>query len=83
MKYAVNIPNINLDFTVSPSKSVVHRQLIISFLLQMLTPEQDKSSINEIIEPLPTDNDDIRATRGCLKALYDAVAQNLTDIIMP
>ena len=83
MKYAVNIPNLNLDFTVPPSKSVVHRQLIISFLLQMLTPEQDKSAISEIIEPLPTDNDDIRATRGCLKALYETVAQNQTDIIMP
>ena len=72
MKYQVNIPNINLDFTVPPSKSVVHRQLIISFLLQTLSKKQDKAVINEIIEPLPTDNDDIRATRGCLKALYEA-----------
>ena len=83
MKYAVNIPNLNLDFTVPPSKSVVHRQLIISFLLQMLAYEQDKSAISEIIEPLPTDNDDIRATRGCLKSLYDSMVQNQTDIIMP
>ena len=83
MKYAVNIPNLNLDFTIPPSKSVVHRQLIISFLQQMLASEQDKSAISKIIEPLPTDNDDIRATRGCLKALYDGAAQNQTDIIMP
>ena len=92
MKYAVNIPNLNLDFTVPPSKSVVHRQLIISFLLQTLASEPDTAAIREIIEPLPTDNDDIRATRGCLKALYKAsvkakseayTAKNQTDIIMP
>ena len=84
MKYAVNIPNINLDFTVPPSKSVVHRQLIISFLLQTLYSEPDKAAISEITEPLPTDNDDIRATRGCLKALYEAsIATDERDIIMP
>ncbi|MBO4507761.1 MAG: hypothetical protein J5747_03905 [Spirochaetaceae bacterium] len=84
MKYAVNIPNINLDFSVPPSKSVVHRQLIISFLLQTLNSEPDKAAIREIIEPLSTDNDDIRATRGCLKALYEAsCAVDRRDIIMP
>ena len=84
MKYAVNIPNINLDFSVPPSKSVVHRQLIISFLLQTLNSEPDKAAIREIIEILPTDNDDIRATRGCLKALYEAsCAVDERDIIMP
>lgn len=93
MKYQVNIPNINLDFTVPPSKSVVHRQLIIRFLLQTISQKQDKAAINEIIEPTPTDNDDIRATRGCLKALYEApvaeakkgegAAQNQNEIIMP
>ena len=84
MKYAVNIPNINLDFSVPQSKSVVHRQLIISFLLQTLNSVPDKAAIREIIEILPTDNDDIRATRGCLKALYEAsCAVEERDIIMP
>ena len=85
MKYAVNIPNINLDFSVPPSKSVVHRQLIISFLLQSLVAAPDNAAIREIIEPLPTDNDDIRATRSCLKALYEAttIATDERDIIMP
>ena len=72
MKYSVNIPSVNLEYTVSPSKSVVHRELIIGFLLQSLTETPDKAIIKEIIEPLPTDNDDIRATRACLKALYES-----------
>ena len=32
MNYEIRIPSLNLDFTVPPSKSVVHRELIIGFL---------------------------------------------------
>lgn len=76
MKYAVKIPSVNLEYTVSPSKSVVHRDLIIGFLLQSLSETPDDAAIREIIEPLPTDNDDIRATRACLKALYESCASS-------
>ncbi len=74
MNYEIKIPSLNLDFLVPPSKSVVHRELIIKFLLSSNAPE----------EPQATDNDDIRATRACLKALYDAVGdESSTDVIMP
>ncbi len=75
MNYEIRIPSLNLDFTVPPSKSVVHRELIIQFLMR---------SLSTIEGPQPNDNDDIRATRACLQALYDATKDNNTiDIIMP
>ena len=82
MNYEIRIPSLNLNFTVPPSKSVVHRELIIQFLLWSLS--QSKGHQEEVEGPQPTDNDDIRATRACLKALYDATKDhNSTDIIMP
>ena len=75
MNYEIRIPSLNLDFTVPPSKSVVHRELIIQFLMGFLSTVEG---------PQPSDNDDIRATRACLQALYDATKDNnTTDIIMP
>ena len=75
MNYEIRIPSLNLDFTVPPSKSVVHRELIIQFLMGFLST---------IEEPQPTDNDDIRATRACLKALSEATQNDSSsDIIMP
>ena len=81
MSYEIKIPSLNLDFTVPPSKSVVHRELIIQFLMRALgVPEP----VEGVEGPQPNDNDDIRATRACLKALYDATKDNnTTDIIMP
>ena len=82
MNYEIRIPSLNLDFTVPPSKSVVHRELIIQFLLWSLS--QSKGHQEEVEGPQPTDNDDIRATRACLKALYEATNDDSsTDIIMP
>ncbi len=81
MNYEIRIPSLNLDFTVPPSKSVVHRELIIQFLTRALgVPEP----VEGVEEPQPNDNDDIRATRACLKALYEATKDDsVTDIIMP
>ncbi len=81
MSYEIKIPSLNLDFTVPPSKSVVHRELIIQFLMRALgVPEP----VEGVEGPQPNDNDDIRATRACLKALYDAVGDdNSSDVIMP
>ena len=75
MNYEIKIPSLNLDFTVPPSKSVVHRELIIQFLM---------GSLSTIEGQQQNDNDDIRATRACLKALYEATKDDsVTDIIMP
>ena len=81
MNYEIKIPSLNLDFTVPPSKSVVHRELIIKFLMSSFAPF-DKLRNPE--GPQATDNDDIRATRACLKALYDAVGDDASsDVVMP
>ncbi len=93
MNYEIKIPSLNLDFTVPPSKSVVHRELIIHFLLGSLDKSRwplrlskghQKGSFDKLRNPDATDNDDIRATRACLKALYEAVGdESSTDVIMP
>ena len=94
MNYEIRIPSLNLDFTVPPSKSVVHRELIIGFLEAVNTSGGHEASgvpelvegpnvIQSIITPDPTDNDDIRATRACLKALYEAGQSDTTEVYMP
>ena len=93
MNYEIKIPSLNLDFTVPPSKSVVHRELIIEFLsrtLSLACPElvegkgHQKGSFDKLRNPDAIDNDDIRATRACLKALYEAVEdESSSDVIMP
>ena len=93
MNYEIKIPSLNLDFTVPPSKSVVHRELIIEFLsrsLSLACPElvegkgHQKGSFDKLRNPDATDNDDIRATRACIKSLYEAVGdESSTDVIMP
>ena len=90
MNYEIKIPSLNLDFTVPPSKSVVHRELIIHFLLwafdesRWLSLSKPPAKISALLTSESTDNDDIRATRACLKALYDAVGDDSSsDVIMP
>jgi len=89
MNYKIEIPSLKLDFTVPPSKSVVHRELIIGFLEAVKEgrgvpePVEGPNVIQSIITPDSTDNDDIRATRGCLKALYEAGQSDATEVFMP
>ena len=90
MNYEIRIPSLKLDFEVPPSKSVLHRELIINFLhlaidkVRFLSHSQALEKISAILTPTSTDNDDIRATRACLKALYDAVGDDTSsDVIMP
>ena len=104
MNYKIEIPSLKLDFKVPPSKSVVHRELIIGFLEEIKAsgghgvPERsvvpvlrqaqqpqknDHQKIQSIITPQETDNDDIRATRACLKALYEAGQSDATEVYMP
>ncbi|MBR5032580.1 MAG: hypothetical protein IKX70_02845 [Treponema sp.] len=80
MNYKIEIPSLKLDFKVPPSKSVVHRELIIGFLEAV---KEGPNVIQSIITPDPTDNDDIRATRACLKALYEASQSDATEVYMP
>ncbi|MCR4940655.1 MAG: hypothetical protein K5930_11210 [Treponemataceae bacterium] len=84
MNYAINISSLNLECDVVPSKSVVHRQLIIAFLSDTLKDKSDTNMISQIIEAASSDNDDIRATKACLKALYEADKEpENKDILMP
>ncbi|MBO7583847.1 MAG: hypothetical protein J6T20_08650 [Treponema sp.] len=101
MNYKIEIPSLKLDFKVPPSKSVVHRELIIGFLEAVkegrgvneqsgvpersVVPEalEGPQKIQSIITPQETDNDDIRATRACLKALYEAGQSDATEVFMP
>ena len=80
MNYKIEIPSLKLDFKIPPSKSVVHRELIIGFLEAV---KEGRKVSEEILEPLENDNDDIRATRGCLKALYEARQSDATEVYMP
>ena len=52
--------NLNLDIKAPLSKSVYHRELIINYLL---------GARGIFLEESPDDNDDIRATKACLRAL--------------
>ena len=52
--------NLNLDIKAPLSKSVYHRELIINYLL---------GARGSFLEESPDNNDDIRATKACLRAL--------------
>ncbi len=52
--------NLNLDIKAPLSKSVYHRELIINYLL---------GARGSFLEESPDDNDDIRASKACLRAL--------------
>ena len=84
MNYKINIPSLDLTFTVPPSKSVVHRELIIKFLMGSFDRLRNPA-MPVVPEPVEgADNDDIRATRACLKALYEAAQDGSPDdVIMP
>lgn len=66
--------NLNLDIKAPLSKSVYHRELIINYLL---------GARGSFLEESPDDNDDIRATKACLRALEnkdsDTVALNCNE----
>ena len=60
----ISCKNRELNFSIDapPSKSIYHRELIIRFLCG----ETDR------LEPVAGDNDDVLATKACLKALLSA-----------
>ena len=82
MNYKIEIPCLKLDFTVPPSKSVVHRNLIVQFLRSALDGQLNNTKAF-LWEPEQTDNDDICATRACLRALYEGSQNDEEIIYMP
>ena len=61
----------NLDIKAPPSKSVCHRELIVNFIL---------GARGDYLNESPEDNDDIRATKACLRALENNDSE---EIILP
>ena len=64
----ISIRNINLDIKAPPSKSVCHRELIVNFIL---------GARGDYLEDRAGDNDDIRATKSCLRTLTDTDSETL------
>ena len=61
----------NLDIKAPPSKSVYHRELIVNFIL---------GARGDYLNESPEDNDDIRATKACLRALENKDSE---EIVLP
>ena len=61
----------NLDIKAPPSKSVYHRELIVNFIL---------GARGDYLNESPEDNDDIRATKACLRALENIDSE---EIVLP
>ena len=59
---------LNLDIKAPLSKSVYHRELIINFIM---------GARGNYLEDSPEDNDDIRATKACLRALCDTESETI------
>ena len=64
----ISAKNLNLDIKAPLSKSVYHRELIVNFIL---------GARGVFLNESPDDNDDIRATKACLRALEDAQEKTL------
>lgn len=58
----ISCKELDLEIKAPPSKSVFHRELIVNFML---------GGRGAILQDSEEDNDDIRATKACLRALDD------------
>lgn len=65
----ISVKDLNLDIKAPLSKSVYHRELIVNFIL---------GARGDFLAESDDDNDDIRATKACLRALEDAQAETIT-----
>ena len=65
----ISCKNLNLDIKAPLSKSVCHRELIVNFIL---------GARGDFLNGSEDDNDDIRATKSCLRALEDAQTETVT-----
>ena len=64
----ISCRQLNLDVKAPLSKSVYHRELIINYIL---------GARGSYLEESPDDNDDIRATKSCLRALEDQSSEEI------
>ena len=64
----ISAKNLNLDIKAPLSKSVYHRELIVNFIL---------GARGDYLNESPDDNDDIRATKACLRALEEKDAETV------
>ncbi len=64
----ISAKNLNLDIKAPLSKSVYHRELIVNFIL---------GARGDFLNESPDDNDDIRATKACLRALEEKDAETV------
>lgn len=64
----ISAKNLNLDIKAPLSKSVYHRELIVNFIL---------GARGDFLNESPDDNDDIRATKACLRALEEKNAETV------
>ena len=64
----ISCKNLNLDIKAPPSKSVGHRELIVNFIL---------GARGNYLEDSKKDNDDIRATKACLRALENDTSDTI------
>ena len=65
----ISCRNLNLDIKAPLSKSVYHRELIVNFML---------GARGGFLNDSEDDNDDIRATKACLRALENTDSEELT-----
>ena len=65
----ISVKDLNLDIKAPLSKSVYHRELIVNFIL---------GAHGDFLNESEDDNDDIRATKACLRALEDAQEETVT-----
>ena len=64
----ISCRNLNLDIKAPLSKSVYHRELIVNFML---------GARGGFLNDSEDDNDDIRATKACLRALENTDSEEL------
>ena len=64
----ISCRNLNLDIKAPLSKSVYHRELIVNFIL---------GARGGFLNDSEDDNDDIRATKACLRALENTDSEEL------
>ena len=64
----ISCRNLNLDIKAPLSKSVYHRELIVNCIL---------GARGDFLNESPDDNDDIRATKACLRALEERDAETV------
>lgn len=72
---------LSLEIDAPPSKSIYHRELIVRFLSGMCGEKSVGFDPTRLLEDIPGDSVDIKATKECLRALWKA--ESGKDVILP